>query len=46
MLSARSTGVRLGALFGPAIFGVTAAGVALPNVAAALHATPRARPGC
>ncbi len=40
MLSARSTGVRLGALFGPAIFGVTAAGVALPDVAAALHATP------
>ncbi|MEU2603651.1 MFS transporter [Streptomyces albus] len=39
-LSARSAGVRLGALFGPAIFGVTAAGVALPDVAAALHATP------
>ncbi|WP_433250602.1 MFS transporter [Streptosporangium sp. CA-135522] len=35
-----STAVRLGALFGPAVFGVTAAGVALPKVAAALHAGP------
>lgn len=37
-----STAVRLGALFGPAVFGVTAAGVALPKVAAALHAGPAA----
>ncbi|MFI9173106.1 MFS transporter [Streptomyces lincolnensis] len=41
-LSVRSTGLRLGALFGPAIFGVTAAGVALPDVARALHASPSA----
>src|SRR5215208_651605 len=34
------TGLRLGALFGPAVFGVTAAGVALPSIADALHATP------
>lgn len=41
-ISARSTGLRLGALFGPAVFGVTAAGVALPDVARALQATPPA----
>lgn len=41
-LSVRSTGLRLGALFGPAIFGVTAAGVALPDVARALEASPSA----
>ncbi|MFE2917484.1 MFS transporter [Kitasatospora indigofera] len=41
-ISARSTGLRLGALFGPAVFGVTAAGVALPKVTAALHTTPAA----
>jgi MFS family permease len=40
--SARSTGLRLGSLFGPAIFGVTAAGVALPEVTRALGATPSA----
>ncbi|MEU5877786.1 MFS transporter [Spirillospora sp. NPDC047279] len=34
------TAVRLGALFGPSVFGVTAAAVALPEVAAALHAGP------
>ncbi|MEV8634139.1 MFS transporter [Streptosporangium sp. NPDC051023] len=39
-ISPFSTAVRLGALFGPAVFGVTAAGVALPSVAAALHAGP------
>ena len=38
--SARSTGLRLGSLFGPAIFGVTAAGVALPDVTRALGTTP------
>ncbi|WP_328916096.1 MULTISPECIES: MFS transporter [unclassified Streptomyces] len=38
--SARSAGMRIGALFGPAVFGVTAAGVALPKVSVALHATP------
>ncbi|MFD3687575.1 MFS transporter [Nocardiopsis sp. NPDC058631] len=37
---ARSTGLRLGALFGPAVFGVTAAGVALPAVGADLGAAP------
>lgn len=35
-----STALRLGGLFGPVVFGVTAAAVALPRVAAALHATP------
>ncbi|MFJ7064720.1 MFS transporter [Streptomyces sp. NPDC101115] len=40
VLSARSAGLRYGALFGPAVFGVTAAGVALPDVARALNATP------
>ncbi|MFC4120251.1 MFS transporter [Nonomuraea zeae] len=35
-------GIRLGGLFGPAVFGVTAAGVALPGVAAALRAAPGA----
>ncbi|MFJ3900254.1 MFS transporter [Streptomyces sp. NPDC090025] len=40
VLSARSAGLRYGALFGPAVFGVTAAGVALPDVAKALDATP------
>ncbi|ALG13397.1 MFS transporter [Kibdelosporangium phytohabitans] len=39
---ARSTGIRLGALFGPAVFGVTAAGVALPDVARDLQVTPAA----
>ncbi|WP_267242157.1 MFS transporter [Streptomyces sp. PR69] len=38
--AARSAGLRYGALFGPAVFGVTAAGVALPDVAAALDAAP------
>ncbi|MGI5204844.1 MFS transporter [Spirillospora sp. CA-108201] len=33
-------GPRLGVLFGPAVFGVTAAGVALPEVAASLGAAP------
>ncbi|RJL24566.1 MFS transporter [Bailinhaonella thermotolerans] len=37
---ARSAGVRVGALFGPAVFGVTAAGVALPDVGAELRAGP------
>ncbi|MEU5979612.1 MFS transporter [Streptomyces sp. NPDC047315] len=37
-----SVGVRLGALFGPAVFGVTAAGIALPDVGRALGATPSA----
>ncbi|MEU2659659.1 MFS transporter [Streptomyces sp. NPDC007325] len=40
VLGARSAGLRYGALFGPAVFGVTAAGVALPDVAKALQATP------
>lgn len=39
---ARSVGLRLGALFGPAVFGVTAAGVALPDVARGLDASPTA----
>jgi DHA2 family metal-tetracycline-proton antiporter-like MFS transporter len=42
VLSARSAGLRLGALFGPTIFGVTAAGVALPEVTRALDASPSA----
>ncbi|MEW9549739.1 MFS transporter [Nonomuraea sp. NPDC050783] len=33
-----STAVRLGGLFGPSVFGVTAAAVALPDVAVALRA--------
>ncbi|MEV3927428.1 MFS transporter [Actinomadura coerulea] len=33
-------GLRLGVLFGPAVFGVTSAGVALPKVAASLGSTP------
>ncbi|MFI7464732.1 MFS transporter [Nonomuraea sp. NPDC049646] len=37
-----SIGIRLGALFGPAVFGVTAAGVALPDVAVELGARPAA----
>jgi MFS family permease len=37
---AGSTGIRLGALFGPVIFGVTAAGVALPDVARAMEVRP------
>lgn len=37
-----SAGLRLGLLFGPVVFGVTAAGVALPDVAAALRVTPDA----
>lgn len=39
-ISARSAGLRLALLFGPAVFGVTAAGVALPEVSAALGAPP------
>ncbi|MEV5573860.1 MFS transporter [Spirillospora sp. NPDC052269] len=35
-----STALRLGALFGPSVFGVTAAAVALPEVVRALHAGP------
>ncbi|MFF8576486.1 bagremycin/ferroverdin transporter BagJ/FevB [Streptomyces sp. NPDC015140] len=34
------TGLRLGALFGPVIFGVTAAGVALPDVAMEMEVRP------
>jgi MFS family permease len=34
------TAARVGALFGPVVFGVTAAGVALPRVATALDASP------
>ncbi|MQY10081.1 hypothetical protein SRB5_01850 [Streptomyces sp. RB5] len=37
---AGATGLRLGALFGPVIFGVTAAGVALPDVAVAMEVRP------
>lgn len=37
--SGTSVGVRLGLLFGPSVFGVTAAGVALPEVATALGTT-------
>ncbi|MEU3053546.1 MFS transporter [Streptomyces griseus] len=37
-----SYGLRYGALFGPVVFGVTAAGVALPDVASALDASPTA----
>ncbi|WP_411082712.1 MFS transporter [Streptomyces sp. cmx-18-6] len=40
--NARSAGLRYGALFGPVVFGVTAAGVALPDVASALDSTPAA----
>ncbi|WP_326825322.1 MFS transporter [Streptosporangium sp. NBC_01756] len=39
-ISPLSTAVRLGGLFGPSVFGVTAAAVALPKVAVALHAGP------
>lgn len=35
-------GWRLGALYGPAIYGVSAAALALPAAAAGLHATPSA----
>ncbi|MGV9316082.1 MFS transporter [Streptomyces sp. NPDC003691] len=35
-----ATGLRLGALFGPVIFGVTAAGVALPDTALAMDVRP------
>ncbi|MFD0555536.1 putative MFS family arabinose efflux permease [Stackebrandtia endophytica] len=38
----RTTGIRLGALFGPAVFGVTAAGIALPTVIADLKIDPGA----
>nr|WP_239144758.1 MFS transporter [Streptomyces sp. SID14515] len=34
--------MRYGALFGPVVFGVTAAGVALPDVASSLDASPTA----
>ncbi|MGK5672183.1 MFS transporter [Micromonospora sp. URMC 106] len=40
--TARSTALRVGLLFGPVVFGVTAAGVALPRVGAALGAAPDA----
>ncbi|WP_219414821.1 MFS transporter [Pseudonocardia nigra] len=36
----RSAGLRLGLLFGPSIFGVSAAGVALPAAASTLGITP------
>jgi MFS family permease len=39
-LPARSTGVRLGLLFGPSIFGVSAAGIALPAAGADLGVGP------
>jgi DHA2 family metal-tetracycline-proton antiporter-like MFS transporter len=39
-LAPRSIGLRLGALFGPSVFGVTAASVALPQVASALRVSP------
>ncbi|WP_064741672.1 MFS transporter [Hamadaea tsunoensis] len=39
---ATGVGLRVGALFGPAVFGVTAAAVALPDVAGALEVTPSA----
>jgi DHA2 family metal-tetracycline-proton antiporter-like MFS transporter len=39
-LTPRSIGLRLGALFGPSVFGVTAASVALPQVASALRVSP------
>ncbi|MGW6284804.1 MFS transporter [Streptomyces sp. NPDC055107] len=39
---ARSDGLRYGALFGPVVFGVTAAGVALPDVASSLDASATA----
>ncbi|RVX40733.1 putative MFS family arabinose efflux permease [Nonomuraea polychroma] len=39
-VGAVSAAIRLGTLFGPAVFGVTAAGVALPEVALALRAGP------
>ncbi|MFD8939321.1 MFS transporter [Streptomyces sp. NPDC059578] len=38
----RSAGLRYGLLFGPAVFGVTAAGVALPEVASDLGASASA----
>ncbi|MFJ8847170.1 MFS transporter [Streptomyces cyaneofuscatus] len=38
----RSDGLRYGALFGPVVFGVTAAGVALPDVASSLGASSSA----
>ncbi|MFI6129446.1 MFS transporter [Micromonospora sp. NPDC051141] len=38
--SAASIGWRLGALYGPAIYGVSAAAVALPVAAGALHTSP------
>ncbi len=37
-----SDGLRYGALFGPVVFGVTAAGVALPDVASSLNTAPTA----
>ncbi|RPK82051.1 MFS transporter [Streptomyces sp. ADI98-10] len=37
-----SFGLRYGALFGPVVFGVTAAGVALPDVASSLNTSPTA----
>ncbi|WP_328384525.1 MFS transporter (plasmid) [Micromonospora zamorensis] len=41
-ISAGSRGLRLGTLYGPAVFGVTAAGVALPATAVALDVSPAA----
>ena len=35
-----SVGLRIGVLFGPAVFGVTAAGVALPSIVSDLDASP------
>jgi DHA2 family metal-tetracycline-proton antiporter-like MFS transporter len=42
VVGARALGLRLGALFGPVVFGVTAAGVALPEISRALGAAPSA----
>ena len=39
-LTPRSAGIRLGLLFGPSIFGVSAAGIALPAAGAALGVAP------
>ncbi|WP_020674100.1 MFS transporter [Amycolatopsis nigrescens] len=39
---AAQTGVRVGLLIGPMVFGVSAGGLALPNAAAALHIDPSA----
>ncbi len=39
-VGARSAGLRIGVLYGPAVYGVLAAGVALPAVSSDLHAAP------